>query len=102
MEELKQEDIMNALSRVYDPEINIPITDLGLVYKVDLEGDHVIIDFSLTSPGCPLADYLEQEIRTSVSGVSGVGRITTNLVWTPYWGPELMNEEARLSLGYSI
>jgi len=102
MEDLKVEEIMNALSRVYDPEINVPITDLGLVYKVDLDGDHVIIDFSLTSPGCPLGDYLENEIRTNVSKVKGVGSITTNLVWTPYWGPELMNDEARLSLGYSI
>lgn len=102
MEEFKHEDIMSALSRVYDPEINIPITDLGLVYKVDIEGDHVIIDFSLTSPGCPLADYLENEIRTNVSGVSGVGSVTTNLIWTPYWGPEMMNDEARLVLGYSI
>lgn len=102
MAELKHEDIMSALSRVYDPEINIPITDLGLIYKVDIEGDHVGIDFSLTSPGCPLADYLENEIRTSVSELSGVGTITTNLVWTPYWGPEMMNDEARLTLGYSI
>jgi len=102
MDKLKREDIMNALSGVNDPEINIPITDLGLIYKVDLEGDHVTVDFSLTSPGCPLADYLEQEIKTAVSGVPGVENITTNLVWTPYWGPELMNDEARLSLGYSI
>lgn len=102
MGELKVEEIMNALSRVYDPEINVPITDLGLVYKVDLDGEHVIIDFTLTSPGCPLGDYLENEIRTYVSQVDGVERITTNLVWTPYWGPELMNDEARLSLGYSI
>ena len=102
MTELQHKDIMSALSRVYDPEINIPITDLGLVYRVDIEGDHVVIDFSLTSPGCPLADYLENEIRTSVSELSGVGSITTNLVWIPYWGPELMNDEARLSLGYSI
>jgi len=102
MAELKHEDIMSALSRVYDPEINIPITDLGLVYKVEIEGAHVEIDFSLTSPGCPLADYLENEIRTSVSELSGVGTITTNLVWTPYWGPEMMNDEARLTLGYSI
>jgi metal-sulfur cluster biosynthetic enzyme len=102
MEELKHEDIMSALSRVYDPEINIPITDLGLVYKVDIAGSDVVIDFSLTSPGCPLADHLESEIRKYVSEVDGVGSITTNLVWTPYWGPELMNDEARLSLGYSI
>jgi len=102
MAELTHEDIMSALSRVYDPEINIPITDLGLVYKVDIDGDHVVVDFSLTSPGCPLADYLENEIRTYVSKVEGVESITTNLVWTPYWGPELMNDEARLTLGYSI
>jgi len=102
MEELKHEDIMSALSLVYDPEINIPITDLGLVYKVDIDSSDVVIDFSLTSPGCPLADYLENEIRKYVSEVDGVGSITTNLVWTPYWGPELMNDEARLSLGYSI
>ncbi len=102
MIDLRHEEIMSALSRVYDPEINIPITDLGLVYKVDIEGDHVVIDFSLTSPGCPLADYLENEIRTHVSEVNGVKRITTNLVWSPYWGPEMMNDEARLTLGYSI
>jgi len=102
MTELKHEDIINALSRVYDPEINVPITDLGLVYRVDIDGDHVSVDFSLTSPGCPLADYLENEIRTNLLGVDGVERITANLVWTPYWGPEMMNDETRLSLGYSI
>ena len=102
MEALKHEDIMNALSGVYDPEINVPITDLGLVYRVDIDGSHITIDFSLTSPGCPLADYLEQEIRSAVNAVNGVEEITANLVWTPYWGPELMNDEARLSLGYSI
>ena len=102
MTELKHEDIINALSRVYDPEINVPITDLGLVYRVDIDGDHVSIDFSLTSPGCPLADYLENEIRTKLMEVDGLERVTANLVWTPYWGPEMMNDEARLSLGYSI
>ncbi len=102
MAEIKHDEVMNALSEVYDPEINIPITDLGLIYRIDIDGDHLTIEFSLTSPGCPLAEYLENEISRSLEGVEGVKYLTVNLVWTPLWGPELMNDVARLTLGYSI
>ncbi|MCF6335789.1 MAG: metal-sulfur cluster assembly factor [Spirochaetales bacterium] len=102
MTEIKHDQVLNALSGVYDPEINIPITDLGLIYRINIEGEHLVVDFSLTSPGCPLADYLENEIRRSLERVEGVEHLAVNLVWTPLWGPELMNDEARLTLGYSI
>ncbi len=102
MAEINHDEVLNALSGVYDPEINVPVTDLGLIYRIDTDGGHLTVDFSLTSPGCPLAEYLENEIRRSLSGVKGVNSITTNLVWTPLWGPEMMNDVARLTLGYSI
>jgi len=97
-----EEKIWAALSGVYDPELDIPVTDLGLIYRVTVNGTGAEIDFTLTSPGCPLGSLLESEIVKAVAPLEGIETVKANLVWTPYWGPERMNEVARLSLGYSI
>jgi metal-sulfur cluster biosynthetic enzyme len=94
--------ILDALTRVIDPEIGLNIVDVGLVYRVDVADDHIEIDFTLTSPGCPLADTIVADIQREVSETAGTDDIEVNLVWSPPWSLDFMSEEARLQLGYPI
>jgi metal-sulfur cluster biosynthetic enzyme len=95
-------EVLDALSRVVDPEIGLNIVDVGLVYRVDVVEDHIEIDFTLTSPGCPLADTIMQDIHTEVTQATGISDVQANLVWSPPWSLDFMSEEARLQLGYPI
>jgi metal-sulfur cluster biosynthetic enzyme len=95
-------EVLDALSKVIDPEIGLNIVDVGLVYRVEVFDDHIEIDFTLTSPGCPLADTIMQDMYTQVHEATGVENIQSNLVWNPPWSLDFMSEEARLELGYPI
>ena len=95
-------EVLDALTRVVDPEIGINIVDVGLVYRVDVAEDHVEVDFTLTSPGCPLADTIVADIRKEVAHATGMDDVRANLVWNPPWSMDFMSEEARLQLGYPI
>lgn len=97
-----RDNVQDALSGVLDPELNIPVTDLGIIYNISIKEDKVIITFTLTYPGCPLADLLDREIRKAVHTVEGVKFVDTKLVWEPAWKPKMMSEVARFSLGYDI
>jgi FeS assembly SUF system protein len=94
------EKIVEALKTVYDPEIPVNIYELGLVYKVDVEDDNkVVIDMTLTSPHCPVAESLPIEVQDKIKGVEGVSDCEVNIVWDPPWHPSMMSEEAQLELG---
>lgn len=95
-------EVLDALRYVIDPEIGINIVDVGLVYRIDPKDDVLEIDYTLTSPGCPLAETIEADIRRNVKEHLGVEAIVTNLVWTPPWNLDFMSEEARVELGYPI
>ena len=95
-------EVLDALSKVIDPEIGLNIVDVGLVYRVEVVDDHIEIDFTLTSPGCPLADTIMQDMHTQVQEATGVEDIQSYLVWSPPWSLDFMSEEARLELGYPI
>ncbi|MFP4114923.1 MAG: metal-sulfur cluster assembly factor [Spirochaetota bacterium] len=95
-------EVLDALSRVVDPEIGINIVDVGLVYRVEADDEHVEIDFTLTTPGCPLADTIVQDIHREVGEATGITDIQANLVWNPPWSMDFMSEEARVQLGYPI
>lgn len=95
-------DVLDALTNVIDPEIGLNIVDVGLVYRVEVQEDKVEIDFTLTSPGCPLADTIMNDIHEQVSKGTGIENIESNLVWNPPWSLDFMSEEARLELGYPI
>ncbi|MEM5948766.1 metal-sulfur cluster assembly factor [Spirochaetia bacterium 38H-sp] len=97
-----REAVYNALSNVYDPELGLPITDLGLVYRVDVKDESIEIDFTLTYPGCPLEDVIKESIRANVAALTQSHRLDINLVWEPVWTPDFMSEAARFSLGYPI
>lgn len=94
--------ILDSLRKVYDPEIGINIVDVGLVYRVEPFEDHVEIDFTLTSPGCPLADDIEADMKAQIKADHGIEDVRLALVWSPPWCIEYMSEDARLELGYPV
>jgi len=88
--------VIEVLKTVYDPEIPINVYDLGLIYKVDVDGDNVVhIDMTLTSPGCPIGFFVTQQIANSVRGINGVKDVKVNIVFNPPWSPMRMTEEGR-------
>jgi len=89
-----------ALRRVKDPEINLNIVDLGLVYDVEVNGADVSIDMSLTSPGCPAGPQIMHDAETEVRSIPGVGAVAVNLVWSPPWTPERIEPRVRAYLGF--
>src|SRR6201996_3554440 len=100
----ENEDILEALRDVVDPELGINVVDLGLVYGVTLDGDrNVSIDMTLTSAACPLTDVIEDQAREALEGVVNDFRI--NWVWLPPWGPEHITDDGReqlRALGFNI
>ena len=80
-------EILEAMKEVQDPEIGMNIVDLGLVYRVEQKEDHVEIDFTLTTPGCPAGEYIQQQIVEKIEEAAGLPA-EANLVWSPPWGPD--------------
>lgn len=94
--------LRDLLREVIDPEIGINIVDLGLVYDVALSGDGVAaIRMTLTTPGCPLGGYLNDEIHDTLQAVPGVTGVHVEIVWEPRWDPdEMMSDWAKEQLGW--
>lgn len=88
-------DIIAACKTVEDPEIPVDIYELGLIYSIDIiEGGHVKIDMTLTSPMCPVAKTLPEEVEKKVSNVEGVTDLDLNVIFEPPWDKSKMSEEA--------
>lgn len=95
-----EQDIVDTLKNIYDPEIPVNIYDLGLIYDVDYAPDgEVNIQMTLTAPNCPMADILVEDVNTQVAKIPGVKRVNVLLVFDPPWEKEMMSEEAQLELG---
>ena len=93
------DDLIAALKTVFDPEIPVDVYELGLIYKVDLSDDRdVLIDMTLTAPGCPVAGEMPGWIEDAVKTVPGVRSARANLVFEPPWDPSKMSDEAKLAL----
>jgi hypothetical protein len=91
--------LIAAFKTVFDPEIPVDIYELGLVYRVDVSDDRdVVVDMTLTAPGCPVAGEMPEWVRDAVLKVEGVKSCTVNLVFDPPWDPSRMSDEARLQL----
>lgn len=99
---LSRSEVRDYLKEVIDPELGINIEDLGLVYRVDIIEDRIEVDFTLTSPACPLAEEIEADIKKILLEKTEYKNIETKVVWVPMWNMEFMSEEARLMLGYPI
>ena len=95
------EAILEALKPVEDPELGMSIIDLGLVYRAEDVGDAIEVDFTLTYPGCPLGDQIQDDIVDRLARIFGMS-VRTKLVFEPAWTQARMSEEARVGLGYPI
>lgn len=94
------ERIVEAIKTVYDPEIPVNIYELGLIYDIAVNDElHVDVKMTLTSPACPVAGTLPEEVRQRVEGVLGVASADVEVVWDPVWNPSMMSEAAQLELG---
>ncbi len=95
-----EEMVREALKEVIDPEIGVNIVDLGMVYGIDMKVDEVKITMTLTTPMCPLSEYIDQAVKEALEVFSSLQAVDVNLVWTPPWNPSMMSEDAKLELGF--
>jgi metal-sulfur cluster biosynthetic enzyme len=100
MAELTADDVEEALENVIDPELGLDFVELGLVYDIDIQGDEVFINFTLTSPGCPIGPQVSEQMEEFVGELPGVSKVHPKLVFTPQWTPDRMSEDAKFALGY--
>ncbi|QKG19519.1 metal-sulfur cluster assembly factor [Actinomadura verrucosospora] len=97
------EEILEALKDVVDPELGINVVDLGLVYGVNLADEVVTLDMTLTSAACPLTDVIEDQAHSALEGL--VKDVKINWVWLPPWGPDKITDEGRdqlRALGFNV
>ena len=93
--------IVDVIKTVYDPEIPVDIWSLGMIYRIEVNDDYSVdIDMTFTAPNCPAADYILEDVRTTVESVEGITSATVNLVFEPEWDKSMMSEEARIELGF--
>ena len=96
--ELKDK-VITEIKKIYDPEIPVNIYELGLIYDINVDKDNnVKIDMTLTSPNCPVAESLPNEVKNSVKEIKEVKDVDLNLVWEPPWDKSMMTESAKLEL----
>lgn len=91
--------IMTALQKVIDPELQVDIVNLGLIYGIDIAGTKATVKMTLTISGCPLSSYLQEQIQWAVLTVKGIETCDVQLVWYPVWSPERMTIAAKRQLG---
>ena len=92
--------VKTVLRRVKDPELNLNVVDLGLIYDVRVEGTDVNVDMSLTSPGCPSGPEIMTDVEKQLKTIPGVGTVAVNLVWSPIWTPDRIEPRVRAYLGF--
>jgi len=93
------DQVKMALRKVKDPELNLNIIDLGLVYDIAVDGADVQIDMTLTSPGCPAGPEIMGDVERAVKAMPGVSNLTLNLVWQPFWSPDRIEPRVRNYMG---
>lgn len=97
---ITKENILKKLREVIDPELNVNIVDLGLIYDISIneKKESVDVKMTLTSPGCPLSFVFQEWVADAVKKIKGVKNVTIDLVWEPAWNPDMMSESARETL----
>lgn len=97
---LSADTVRQALRQVKDPELDMNIVDLGLVYDVEVDGGLVRINMTLTSPGCPAGPMITNDIYKAVRALEGVSDVDIDIVWEPYWTPERIDPKIRAMMGF--
>jgi FeS assembly SUF system protein len=93
--------IVDVIKSIFDPEIPVNIYDLGLIYEINLDDEHVAhITMTLTAPNCPMAEELVEEVKYKVAGTRGVKDCDLKLTFKPPWDKSMLSEEAKLELGF--
>jgi len=90
-----EEAVYAVLKSIYDPEIPVNIVDLGLIYGLKIEGDHVEILMTLTMPGCPMGAYIVREVEEKVKGIEGVNSVKVDITLDPPWSINRITEEGK-------
>jgi metal-sulfur cluster biosynthetic enzyme len=99
---MTEQDVIEALKTVQDPEAGMSIVDLGLVYGVVVEPECVRVEMTMTSPACPVGPYLVDESAAAIRALAAPGiDVQVELVWDPPWTPERMSPEAQARMGWS-
>lgn len=94
------EHIYDILRKVIDPEIGINVVDLGLVYDVEADDEHITVDMTMTTAACPLGAYITDQAQTFLEKFFPDAEVTVNLIWEPPWTPEMMSDAAKEQLGW--
>ncbi|MEM1008016.1 MAG: iron-sulfur cluster assembly protein [Myxococcota bacterium] len=96
-----QENVIESLRQVYDPEVPINIYDLGLIYELNLDTrGRVDVKMTLTTPNCPVAGSLPEQVQAAVLATEGVTVVGLELVWEPQWSPDMIDEDIRIAMGF--
>ena len=91
--------VIEEIKKIFDPEIPVNIYELGLIYKIEVDDKNKVnIDMTLTSPNCPVAESLPNEVKDNITKIEGVSGVDLNLVWEPPWDKDKMSEAAKLEL----
>ncbi len=96
---INDEQVKLALRKVKDPELNLNVVDLGLIYGVTVEEGNVEVAMTLTSPGCPSGPQIMGDVEKVIRALPGVGEVNVNLVWSPFWSPDRIEPRVRAYLG---
>ncbi len=97
---MNSEQIYDILRQVIDPEIGINVVDLGLVYDVESDDQHIAVDMTMTTAACPLGAYITNQAQIFLQRAFPEAEVTVNLVWEPAWNPEMMTDAAKKQLGW--
>ena len=99
-EVLTEDDVIEALEEVIDPELGLDFVSLGLVYDVNIEGEEVYVNFTLTTPACPIGPQVSEQMKEFVGDLPGVSAVHPKMVFDPAWNPEMMTDDAKFALGF--
>jgi metal-sulfur cluster biosynthetic enzyme len=97
---IDQDDVLEALSNVIDPELGLDFVELGLVYGVEIDGGTVSVTFTLTTPACPIGPQVSEQMKEFVGDLEGVEAVHPKMVFDPAWSPEMMTDDAKFALGF--
>ncbi len=97
---MTEEAVREILRKVIDPEIGINVVDLGLVYDIEIEGQRLNVDMTMTTAACPLGAYIVDQASMLLRQAFPEAEVNVNLVWYPQWTPEMMTDAARQQLGW--
>ena len=99
-ETLSEDDVLEALEEVIDPELGLDFVSLGLVYDVEVEKEDVYVTFTLTTPACPIGPQVSEQMKEFVGDLPGVSAVHPKMIFDPAWSPEMMTEDAKFALGF--